>query len=48
MLFGSVTYQPNHPFCKANKKVKEQWGMQCNQRVTKDGSLVSENMAKLI
>ena len=27
MLFGSVTYQPNHPFGNANRKVKEQWRM---------------------
>ena len=28
MLFGSVTYQPNHPFGNGNITVKEQWGMQ--------------------
>ena len=28
MLFGSVTYQPKHPFGNANIKVKEQWRMQ--------------------
>ena len=27
MLFGSVTYQLNHPFGNANITVKEQWGM---------------------
>ena len=28
VLFGSVIYQPKHPFDNANIKVKEQWRMQ--------------------
>ena len=58
MCYLAVTYQPSHPFGKANIKVKEQWRMQWsqrgsfheikNQRVAKDVSLVSGNMAKLI
>ena len=27
VIYGSVTYQPNHPFGNANIKVKEQWRM---------------------
>ena len=28
MLFGSLIYQPKHPFGNSNIKLKEQWRMQ--------------------